>query len=64
MDAVILNSANKSDLNLVIQFAQRLGIKTRVLSKEDMEDHYFGLMIKEEKTGENVSREKIMKHLE
>lgn len=63
MSTLILNAENKADLNLLLQFAKRLGIKAKVLSKDDMEDHFFGLMMKEEKTGENASREEIMKKL-
>jgi len=63
MNTIILNTDSKSDLNLLLQFAKRLGIKAKVLSKEEMEDHAFGLMIKEERTGENVSRDEIMKKL-
>lgn len=63
MRTVILNADSQSDLNLLLQFAKRLGIKAKVLSKEDMEDHVFAQMIDEEKTGEDVSRDEIMKKL-
>ena len=63
MSTVILNAENKSDLDLLLQFAKRLGIKVKVLSKSEMEDNFLGLMMKEEKTGYNVSRESVMKKL-
>jgi len=63
MRTVILNADSQSDLNLLLQFAKRLGIKAKVLSKEEMEDHIFGQMMDEEKTGEIVSRDEIMKKL-
>lgn len=63
MSTVILNADNKSDLNLLLQFAKRLGIKAKVLSKEDIEDHIFGQIMAEDRTGENTDREEIMKKL-
>lgn len=63
MRTVILNADSQSDLNLLLQFAKRLGIKAKVLSKEELEDHVFGKMMDEEKTGEDASRDEVMKKL-
>lgn len=63
MRTVILNADYKSDLKLLLQFAKRLGIKAKVLSNEEIENHIFGQMMKEEKTGENAGRDEIMKKL-
>jgi hypothetical protein len=41
MQAMILNSESKSDFKLILEMANKLDVRTTILSDEDIED--FGL---------------------
>jgi hypothetical protein len=63
METVILRGEKKSDLKLLLELAKKLGIKSRSLSKQEIQDW---LLIKEInaglKTGK-ISKEAVMKEL-
>ena len=63
MQTVILNSDSESDLNLLIKLAKKIGIKTKVLSKTEMEEMSLVKAINEGKTGEYVDTDDFLNTL-
>ena len=63
MTGLIITTSNKTDLKLFSDLAQRIGIKTKPLSDEDILD--FGLLeaMEEGRKTKFVSRERVMKKL-
>jgi precorrin-6B methylase 2 len=63
MDAIVIQSNSVENLKLLKELALKLGENVTSLNAEQLEDLAFGLMMKNEKTVKNVSRETIMKKL-
>jgi hypothetical protein len=63
MEGVILHTDSSKDLELIIQLAKKLGISTKKLSKDEIEDYGLSIAINEGKTGEYVNTEIYMKEL-
>lgn len=64
MEGAILHTNSNKDLNLILQLAQKLGIKTRKLSLEEIEDYGLSLAIKKGKAGEFIDSEDFLKELQ
>ena len=64
MNSIIIESKNKSDLKLLVQFAKKLGMQSRALSIEEAED--IGLLnaMKKGRRKDYVSKEQVMKKLD
>jgi hypothetical protein len=63
MKTAILSSESDSDIKLLIELANKLGIKTKVLAEEDAEDLAMVFAIEKGKTGEYVNTEEFIKSL-
>lgn len=63
MKTAILTSESDANLNLLIELADKLGMKTKVLSNEDAEDLDMGYAIKSGRTGEFVDTQDFLKTL-
>jgi hypothetical protein len=63
MNGIIISTDDKEEIKLFVQLAKRLGIKSKVLSEEEMLDLGLLKAIKEEKNSGYVSREEIDKKL-
>ena len=63
MSTLIVNSDNKEDLKLFMELANRLGLTTKILSKEDKEDIALYKAMLEGRKTKYVSREAVMKKL-
>ncbi|MEQ9377998.1 MAG: hypothetical protein RIG68_22610 [Imperialibacter sp.] len=63
MKAAILSSDSDSDMKLLIELANKLGIKTKILSSEDAEDLAMAYLIDEAKTGEYVDTQDFISNL-
>ncbi|WOK07871.1 hypothetical protein RT717_04420 [Imperialibacter roseus] len=63
MKTAILSSDSDSDMKLLIELANKLGIKTKILSKEDAEDLAMVYLIEDAKTGEYVDTEDFINNL-
>tara|TARA_R110001606_G_scaffold399265_1_gene583010 strand:- start:80130 stop:80357 length:228 start_codon:yes stop_codon:yes gene_type:complete len=63
MKAAILSSDSDSDMKLLIELANKLGIKTKILSGEDAEDLAMAYLIDEAKTGEYVDTQDFISNL-
>ena len=58
MQTAILTSQSKSDLKLLLELAQKIGIKTKVLTHDEIEELGLILAIKDGRTGEYVDTDK------
>ena len=63
MEAIIIKSENLQNLKLLAEFARKLGEQVTAINEEQTEDFLLGKLMEQEKTGEEVSREVIMKKL-
>ena len=63
MTGVILHTDSSKDLELIIQLAKKLGISTKKLTKEEIEDYGLSIAIDEGRTGEYIDTEIFMKEL-
>ena len=62
MGAIIIKADSKSN-KILFDLAKKLGAKVMNVRDEQFEDFALGAIMDAEKTGENVSRELIMKKL-
>jgi len=67
MDVLVIEPNSDDNLQLLIELAKKLGSKVitikKAIKKEDAEDLALLALMKEEKTGELVSRDLIMDKL-
>jgi len=63
MKTAILSGESESDIKLIIELANKLGIKTKVLTEEDTEDLAMVYAIEKGKTGEYVDLQEFIKSL-
>lgn len=63
MESAIISGNSKKDIQLLITIAEKMGIKAKFLSKEDIEDFGMGKAIIEGKTGELIDTEEFLKSL-
>lgn len=54
MQAMILNSESKSDFKLILEMANKLDVRTTILSDEEIEDFGLANAIKMGETGEYI----------
>jgi len=63
MKTAILSSESDSDIKLLITLADKLGVKTKILTQEDAEDLAMVYAIEKGKTGEYVDTQDFIKSL-
>ncbi|OFZ02213.1 MAG: hypothetical protein A3K10_04005 [Bacteroidetes bacterium RIFCSPLOWO2_12_FULL_31_6] len=63
MKAVVITAHNQSDLGFLASLFKRLGISSKVIDIEEIEDLGLSEMMKEVDRTKKVSRETIMKKL-
>jgi hypothetical protein len=63
MAALLLKTKNKKQEKAILDLAELLGLKSKLMSKDELEDFEFGQMIKDAKTGKTVPKSKVMKLL-
>lgn len=63
MEGAILHTDSDQDLKLIIQLAKKLGISTRRLSKDEIEDYGLSLAISQGKTGEYIDTDEFLNEL-
>ncbi len=64
MATIILSSESQKDLNLILQLAKKLGISTKKLSKDEIEDIALSIAIRKGRTGEYVDTDTFLKKLD
>ena len=62
MGAIIIKGDSESN-KILGRLAEKLGNKVISINEEEFEDFAFGKLMDENKTGETVSREEIMRKL-
>lgn len=63
MKSAILSTESQKDLNLILQIANKLGISTRKLKNEEIEELGLLAAIQKGKTGEYVNTESFLNEL-
>ena len=63
MESAIISAESKKDLQLLISIAEKMGVKAKFLSKEEMEDYAMANAIKEGETGEFVDTNAFLSSL-
>ncbi len=63
MSTAVLESNSKDDLVLLIKLAQKIGIKAKLLSQEEVEDICLAKAIESGKTGEYVNTDVLLANL-
>ena len=63
MESAIISGKSKKDIQLLITVAEKMGIKAKFLSKDELEDIGLGKAILEGKTGEFVDTDEFLKSL-
>ena len=63
MQTAILRSQSKSDLKLLLELAQKIGIKTKIFSDEEIEEMGLALAIKDGITGKYADTEEFLEKL-
>ncbi|MBU1370342.1 MAG: hypothetical protein KJ578_14205 [Bacteroidetes bacterium] len=63
MEGAILHTNSDKDLNLILELAKKLGISSKKLSREEMEDWGLSFAIQEGKTGDYVDTDSFLKEL-
>jgi hypothetical protein len=63
MTTAILESSSKSDLKLIVEIAKKMGIRSRLLSNEELSDFIIAEKIENGMKTPSVNRDEIMKAL-
>jgi hypothetical protein len=63
MDALIIKSENRSDLKLIKELVKKMGLESKSLSEEEIEDLGLTFLMKQADRTKTVSRESVMKKL-
>jgi len=63
MDALVIKSKNRSDLKLIKELVNKMGLESKSLTEEEIEDLGLLMMMKQADRSETVSREEVMKKL-
>jgi hypothetical protein len=63
METVIVSGKDKSSMKLLLDLAKKLGIKSKPLSKQEIEDWLLAKKIEEGLKSETVSKESVVKAL-
>ena len=63
MESAILTTDSKKDLQLLLTLAKKMGVKGKLLSKEQLEDLGLKNAIKKGRTGKFVDTEKFLQNL-
>lgn len=64
METVIVSGKDKSSMKLLIELAKKLGIKSKSLSKQEIEDWLLAKRIEAGLKSETVSKESVVRILE
>ena len=63
MESAILTTTSKKDLQLLLDLAKKIGIKSKLLSKAEIEDLGLKQAIRKGRTGKYVDTDKFLKNL-
>lgn len=63
MDAILLKPKDSQELKLITDLLDKMKVRSKVLTEEEMEDAGLAVMMNEVDRTETVSRESIFKNL-
>lgn len=63
MEAALLKSKSKPDLKLLLDLAKKIGVKSTILSPEEMEEIGLARAIQKGRTGEYVNEKNFLRKL-
>ncbi|MFU8859568.1 MAG: hypothetical protein ACNA8K_04015 [Cyclonatronaceae bacterium] len=63
MDALIIKSENRSDLKLIQELVKKMGLESKSLSGEEIEDLGLTFLMKQADRTKTVSRKTVMDKL-
>jgi hypothetical protein len=64
MNSIVINPKDQGEFDFISKLLKKMGIKSKVLSEEEMEDIGLSLLLREINRSETVSEEEIKKKLE
>ncbi|TVR30980.1 MAG: hypothetical protein EA390_07415 [Balneolaceae bacterium] len=64
MEALIIKSKNRSDLELIKELVKKMGLESKSLSEEDVEDLGLTILMKQTDRSKTVTRETVMRKLD
>jgi hypothetical protein len=63
MESAIISGKSKKDIQLLITIAEKMGVKAKYLSKDELEDFALAQAIKEGETGEIIDTDSFLNSL-
>lgn len=63
MDALIIKSKNRSDLKLISDLVKKMGLESKSLSEEEIEDLGLTILMKQADRSKTIPRETVMRKL-
>lgn len=63
MESAIISGTSKKDIRLLISIAEKMGIKAKFLTKDDLEDFGLAKAIKEGETGELIDTNEFLRSI-
>ncbi len=63
METALIQLPTKEDLELLMALVRKMGGKSVNLTEDESEDLSLGVLMQQQRTGENVSREEVMAKL-
>ncbi len=63
METALIQLPTKEDLELLMALVRKMGGKSVNLTEDELEDLSLGVLMQQQRTGENVSREEVMAKL-
>ena len=64
MSSIVINPKNDSELNFISELLQKLGVDSKVLTDEELEDLGLSILMKEVDRTKVVSEDEIMSKLQ
>jgi hypothetical protein len=63
METALIQLPTREDLELLMALVRKMGGKSVNLTEDELEDLSLGVLMQQQRTGENVSREEVMAKL-
>jgi len=63
MESAIITGKSKKDIQLLLNIAEKMGMKARILTKDDLEDIGMAKAISEGNTGDLIDTDEFLKTL-
>jgi hypothetical protein len=64
MESAIISGKSKKDIQLLMAIAEKMGIKAKFLTKDELEDIGMAKAIKQGETGELIDTDEFLKSIQ